>query len=113
MSKRIRTIPNLRLKPLVEDKYWRCDKVRNVIYWTGVMEVNVVDSQPNKLFFKYNFEDPYSELDLNYTHSTSARRQRRKHTSFPSSTGLAVYLDNVQLQRAYQQPIPLSKAFAH
>lgn len=94
------------LKPLVEDKYWRCDKDGNVIRWADVMEVSVVDSQANKLFFKYNFEDTYSELDLNNTPSTSARRRGRKR----ASTQEAAVLDNVQLQRAYHQRIPISQA---
>ncbi|CAH1644093.1 unnamed protein product [Spodoptera littoralis] len=80
------------LKPLVEDKYWRCDKDGNVIRWADVMEVSVVDTQANKLFFKYNFEDSYSELDINNTPSTSARRRGRKRTSTQDA---AVYMDNI------------------
>lgn len=95
------------LKPLVEDKSWRCDKDGSVIRWADVMEVSVVHSQANKLFFKYNFEDTYLELDINNTHSTSARRRGRKRTS---TQDVGVYLDNVQLQRAYQELIPISKA---
>lgn len=95
------------LKPLVEDKYWRCDKDGNVIRWADVMEVSVVDSQANKLFFKYNFEDTYAELDINNTNSTSVRRRGRKRTTTQDP---GVYLDNVQLQPAYNQPIPISKA---
>lgn len=94
------------LKPLVEDKYWRCDKDGNVIRWADIMEVSVVHSQVNKLFFKYNFEDTYTELELNYT-ATSARRRGRKGTK-PQDA--AACMNNVQLQRAYHQRLPISKA---
>lgn len=76
-----------------------------MIRWADVMEVRVTDSEASKLFFKYNFEDTYSELDLNNTHSTSDRRRRRKRKNTQDA---AVHMHNVQLQRAYHQPIPIT-----
>ncbi|XP_045499408.1 uncharacterized protein LOC123697033 [Colias croceus] len=94
------------LKPLVDDKLWRCDKNHNVRHWADVMEVSVTDSNPNKLFFKYNFEDDCSELDINNPRSALGRRRGRKSTQDSSS----VSTDNIELKRAYHQPIPISKA---
>lgn len=94
------------LKPLVDDMLWRCDKDNNVIRWSDVMEVSVTNSKPNKLFFKYNFEDDYLQLDLNNPRSASGRRKGRRNLHEDQGTSS----DNINLKRAYHQPIPISKA---
>ncbi|KAL4719388.1 hypothetical protein ACJJTC_011316 [Scirpophaga incertulas] len=89
------------LKKLVNPVQWRRDTNGNVIRWSDDMDVHVTPSQPRKIYFKYDFDGNYLELDT--LHSTQIRRRGRK--SKPDSP-----IKDIALVPAYHQPIPISKA---
>ncbi|KAJ0170598.1 hypothetical protein K1T71_013969 [Dendrolimus kikuchii] len=93
------------IKQLVEPHNWRRDKDGEIIHWADVMEVKTTHLQENKLFFRYNFEDAYSELDTNPQSTLNIRRRGRKRTQVTP-----IVLGNIELQQAYHQPIPITKA---
>lgn len=68
------------------------------------MEVKATHLEENKLFFRYNFEDAYSEHDTNLQSTLNIRRRGRKRIQVtPTVPG------NIERQ-AYHQPIPITKA---
>lgn len=91
----------LDIKKLVSPAHWRRDTNGNVIRWSDVMDVYVTLSQTGKVYFKYDFDEQYLELDT--LHSTQNRRQGRK--SKPGSP-----TEDIALEPVYHQPIPMTKA---
>ncbi|KAJ8721002.1 hypothetical protein PYW08_006467 [Mythimna loreyi] len=53
----------LDIKKLVNPLNWRRDIDGNTIRWSDVMEVHVSSSEKDKVFFKYDFDEAYSELN--------------------------------------------------
>lgn len=91
----------LDIKKLVNPLNWRRDIDGNTIRWSDVMEIHVSSSQQDKVFFKYDFDEAYSELNISNSFQTKRRGRKPKTDALIEDTVLA---------RAYHQPLPISKA---
>jgi hypothetical protein len=91
----------LDIKKLVNPLNWRRDKNGNTIRWSDVMEIHVSSSQHDIVSFKYDFDAPYSELNILNSFQTKRRMQKPRTDTLTE--------DSV-LERAYHQPLPVSKA---
>ena len=111
----------LNIKSLVIDKKWKKDTKGEIIRWSDIMEIKVSHSTPNRLFFKYDFDDgPYSELDTSATPTVPCVRGRKKVRGRGRGRGRCSSSSNQQhvllppgtlldLKPAYDQLLPISK----
>lgn len=96
------------IKELIKNKNWVKDEEGQKITWSKIMEVSILHSQPHILRFKYDFDAEYSQLNVEQHQRLSSARSKRsiKQTDRQTSRSVAEF----QLQLAYTEPLPLSKA---
>lgn len=88
------------IKDLITGKNWSTDTQGGKIAWTKIVEIKISNSNSNIVQFKYNYEDPYFELNTESTINRS-RRGKQNRTVNDAVTGL---------KAAYSEPIAVSKA---
>lgn len=97
------------IKRLVSDQDWVKDTEGNKINWTKIMEVRVSPSKTDILQFKYNFNDNYSELNAAAAAPGVTRNTRQRQRS-TTATRPAATARSAVLTKAYNKPVPITKA---
>ncbi|KAJ2941420.1 hypothetical protein O0L34_g3629 [Tuta absoluta] len=109
----------LNTKPLIDGKNWTSATNGEKVMWTKIMEVKASNSHPNKLLFKYEFDEEYLELNTEQVINNRPRRGGRRGRGRGAGRGELTQEVSVspgicqnipELQRAYGQPIPVTKA---
>ncbi|KAF9791362.1 hypothetical protein SFRURICE_014074, partial [Spodoptera frugiperda] len=75
------------IKELIKNKNWAKDEEGQKVAWSKIMEISVLHSQPTVLRFKYDYDADYSRLNVEPLPRTAPRNKR-----------------------AYNKPLPISKA---
>ncbi|CAH0720974.1 unnamed protein product, partial [Brenthis ino] len=93
------------IKSLITGQNWLNDAKGNKIYWSKIKEIKVAHTHPQSVYFKYDYDDDYIEMNIRST--TTKNTRKRKSASTAATSSIA---DDVTLQPAYNGPVPISKA---
>ncbi|CAH2105188.1 unnamed protein product [Euphydryas editha] len=81
-------------KPLLDNRNWKKDIRSENMKWNSIKEISVRKDDPNCLYFKYNLKDNATCLHTKIETRSRGRRQ----------------VINIELNKLYSQPLPLTEA---
>lgn len=92
------------IKSLITGQNWLNDTEGNKIYWSKIKEIKVASTNPQSVYFKYDYDDDFTEMNIGLTSTKNIRKRKSASTAAASSIANAV------LQPAYDGPVSISKA---